>query len=223
MPNAIFYVYQWIREDDSPYYIGKGKGKRAWLKTKRHSPPKDKTRIQILAKNLYEHESFILEKKLIRLYGRKDIGTGILQNRTEGGDGVSGLIFSLEHRERIGRASKGNTHNIGRIHTQETKEKDRLASTGRILSEEACEKISISKLGKPRSTETCEKLKLANTGKTHSFEARTKMSISRTGKKQSNETKEKRKLTMKSLDSLKKRKLKKLEKLAKLELAKIEL
>lgn len=84
----------------TPYYIGKGCGDRLYSK---HSfpIPKDKSRIQILFENLSEDEAFILEMKMISQYGRKDLNTGILINRTNGGEGSSGRIVSVETRNKI--------------------------------------------------------------------------------------------------------------------------
>lgn len=83
-----YYTYAYLREDDTPYYIGKGRGRRAYLPHKKHARrPKDKSRILILKRNLTEEEAFKHEIYMIAIYGRKDIGTGILRNLTDGGQG----------------------------------------------------------------------------------------------------------------------------------------
>jgi hypothetical protein len=99
-----YYVYSYLRTDGTPYYIGKGVGRRTSAKHN-VSIPKDKSRIQIIAHKLSEIEAFLLEKKLISLYGRKDNNTGILRNLTDGGEGASGATRSEEHKAIL-RASK---------------------------------------------------------------------------------------------------------------------
>lgn len=107
IPTLEYYVYAYLREDGSPYYIGKGKGDRAWKRNKFDiKPPKNKTKIIICECNLTEVGALAIERKLIRWYGRKDNGTGILRNLTDGGEGSSGIIFSDNTKKRLGEARK---------------------------------------------------------------------------------------------------------------------
>lgn len=98
-PPGGFYVYLYLREDDSPYYVGKGKNLRAWAKHNVNLP-KDEKRIVFIARNLSESEAHQLEIKLISIYGRKNNNTGILRNLTDGGEGTSGFRHSIESKEK---------------------------------------------------------------------------------------------------------------------------
>ncbi len=100
-----FYTYAYLREDRTPYYIGKGSYKRAYYKKKNEiKPPKDKNRIIFLKQNVTEEIAFKHEIYMIAVFGRKDLGTGILHNRTGGGDGIFNLIRTKEHIDALRRA-----------------------------------------------------------------------------------------------------------------------
>ena len=84
-----YYTYAYLRKDGTPYYVGKGIGRRAFT-SHCHSvkiPPRD--RILFLKQNLTEEQAFIHEIYMISVLGRKDLGTGILRNLTDGGEGFS--------------------------------------------------------------------------------------------------------------------------------------
>ena len=102
----IYYTYAYLRsktsetaEAGTPYYIGKGKKGRAYNYHRRTPVPKDKSNIVILKENLSEEDAFAHEKEMIKFYGRKDLGTGILMNWTDGGEGPSNP--SPETRKRM--------------------------------------------------------------------------------------------------------------------------
>jgi len=122
-----FYVYRYMRENGTPYYVGKGRNNRAYITSKNHYPPKDKSRIEFISTKLNELTAYAIERFWIKVYGRKDLGTGCLRNLTNGGDGIVGLVCN-------GRLGKHNS--------EESKQKTRMSLQGRKHTEERKQKIS---------------------------------------------------------------------------------
>jgi hypothetical protein len=133
----LFYVYQYITESGTPYYIGKGSGKRIHKHhTKTELPPVDR-RI-IIKDGLTNEEAKNLEKELITKYGRKLDG-GILDNiKINQWACAVGWKHSVETKRKI---SEGNT---GKVRTEEHKINYRKPKTA-----EHAEKIRQANLGRP--------------------------------------------------------------------------
>lgn len=126
--------------DNEPFYVGKGHGNRCtehFYKSKLDKNLFKNNKIKKLlelgikplilkiSNNIFEIDAFELEKKLIKIIGRRDLKLGPLTNLTDGGEGIVGLIRTKEHRQKLGLSNKG-----------------------RKLSEEAKKKISDSLIGK---------------------------------------------------------------------------
>ena len=163
----MYYTYAYLREDGTPYYIGKGKGDRAYRKVgKPCATPKDKSKIIQLKINLTEEEAFNHERYMIFILGRKDLGTGILLNKSDGGEGRSGYVPTEELKRNQSEKMKGENNPLygkkgkdspryGKKHTQETKDKIRKSLQGNVISQKCrqvvSEKNKVNQLGEKNS------------------------------------------------------------------------
>lgn len=124
----MFYVYVYRdprpTKGNQPVYVGKGTGDRDishWSRGSHNKPFQDfishlKQRgliaiCQRVFETENEEEAFAKEKELISLYGRRDLKTGTLFNRTDGGEGASGAVRTDEEKAANGRFSKENWAN----------------------------------------------------------------------------------------------------------------
>lgn len=153
------YVYIHIKETDGiPFYVGKGKDKRAYSiqgrnKWWKNTVAKHGYDIIMLEENLTADEACEREIYWIKRIGRKDLGLGPLVNVTDGGEGVNGRIYitSNETKRKLSEAHTGKQ--LSDIHknaiSQAHKNRTNFRS-GHKLSDE--HKLKISKACKGKST-----------------------------------------------------------------------
>lgn len=172
-----FYTYLWLREDGTPYYVGKGKGRRGFTSLGHNVDcPNDESRI-IVQTHSSEIDALDAERLLVSFYGRKDLGTGCLRNLTDGGEGlvnapaiaesnrrrrmVNPTPTALRNRKHREDKAAGKTAKMGSL---EYSEKIRLAGLGRTHTQETKDKMSAWGKGRPKSEEHKEKLSKSKTG-----------------------------------------------------------
>ncbi|NBW58059.1 hypothetical protein EBR43_09850 [bacterium] len=79
---------------------------------------------------------------MIAILGRKDLGTGILRNMTDGGEGCAGRVLSEETKKKLSEAKKGKAF------TEEHKKKLSDSAKKRKASDKWRESVSAAKKGK---------------------------------------------------------------------------
>lgn len=191
MKKNNFYVYIHVKPNNGEiFYVGKGRGKRAYEQHKNRRSKFWKRVVNkygldvfILENNLTEDEAFELEKKYIKRIGRRDLNTGTLVNMTDGGEGAAGHSeetirkisegnkgkkMSDEARRKISEAMKGNKHTKGMKHSDKTRQKMSEAAKGN--------KYGKGNKGKKHSEETRRKISEANKRRIISEETRMKLS-----------------------------------------------
>lgn len=207
-----FYVYMYLRSksskngpEGSPYYVGKGRGNRAYDKKHRSKPPTDLALIIFVSKDMFEHDAHQLEMLLIYIHGRINIETGCLANLTDGGEGLRGHIPSEDSKRKRSEFMKANPNRgnevcpkwpKGKPRTEETKEKQRQSWTPEMRQAASdFHKGHKWLLGKKRGSQSEEQKKSHSErmkgrpspcgmkGKVHSEETKLKMHIAQEKRK----------------------------------------
>jgi len=182
--SGTYYVYEhWRLDRDECFYVGKGKGYRAYSRHNRnrfHKAICEKLKnigsafeVRMVATGLTEEEAFNLEIERIKFW--RMVGAD-LANATDGGEGVSGLKMSEAAREKM------RLRKIGKKQTPEQVEKRIAPLRGRKQSPEAIEKSAQHRRGKKLSQEHREKIAKSHKGKVVSLEARLSLSKANGGK-----------------------------------------
>ena len=126
------FVYCYLRQkDQTPYYIGLASRRDRITGPHRVHIPPDRNNIRVLKSGLTREEACLWERRYIAHYGRKDLGTGILQNQTNGGEeGAQDRVVTDETRRKLSIASKG------RPVSEEAKAKISAANKGNFTPEQ---------------------------------------------------------------------------------------
>jgi hypothetical protein len=106
-------------KNNQSVYVGKGTGDRDishWSRGSHNKPFQDfishlkRKGLVATCDRVFETDdeavAFAKEVELIALYGRRDLSTGTLFNRTDGGEGASGVIWTEEQKTLAGAVSK---------------------------------------------------------------------------------------------------------------------
>jgi hypothetical protein len=156
------------------FYIGKGSGKRAYIKGNmsqywKNIVSKYEYNIHYFETKLTNEQANLAEIRYIKAIGREDLGLGTLVNHSDGGEsGSIGCVWSEESRKKQSESHKG----------------EKAYWFGKEITDEAKKKMSDAKIGfipwikdKHHSEETKTKMR----GKIISLETRKKMSDSHIG------------------------------------------
>jgi hypothetical protein len=191
------YTYENYSFSFEPFYIGKGHGNRLndhlqLKKLKKNSLKNNKIKkilnsnnypiIIKVKSNLQEIDALNLEKKLIKIIGRKTLKKGPLTNLTDGGEFFLGYICSDELRKK-------RSENITAEKNPNFQKKPSLKSISKMLETKKTSKKWEEHLKKCRSIEGRNKMselvkgeKNGFFGKKHSETTKQKISIHNSGK-----------------------------------------
>ena len=200
-----YYVYLLIDPiSGEPIYVGKGSGWRIYLhatSARKGKIPHGNIELFKILRNIQnngqkiihrkvletsdEQLAFNKERELITQYGRRDQGTGILTNLSDGGDGQSGYQHTEESKRKLSKSSSGENNPMYGMSGEKA------PGWKRVVTEETRQKLSKALRGREFSKEHREKLRQANTGKVIPEATRCRMSEAHIGVTHTEESKQK--------------------------------
>ena len=170
------YVYCYLRESGSPYYVGlasKGQHQRPFQRHSCKAPTKQRRLVRVLRSGLSLDEARNWERFYIQKFGRKGYeANGILLNQSEGGEcGTKGIKWAREivekraakcrgrvHRKRTDEENEANRQrHLGLTQSAETRARRSASSRGHKKSEHFRQVTRERMLGSKQSTETRHK------------------------------------------------------------------
>lgn len=201
MTGDRFFVYVYKTPDGVPFYVGKGSGKRHLdhIKEARNNNITQKQIyinnilndgkypiIEKIIENIDEELAFFVEEEYIAKYGRLDLGTGVLTNRTTGGNGW--VVWDLLSEEEKTKRVSAFIHYTKYVRVVDDEYKNKISEglkfyfkhnpiskeTRDILSKKSMGELN-NFYGKHHTEEVKEHLRKINTGKTIPKETRDKI------------------------------------------------
>ena len=168
----MFCVYEHIRPDTNKvFYVGKGSGCRAQSKHGRNNHWNNIVAkaggfsVNILVDNVDEEFAFLAEMERIGQLNRLGYK---LANKTEGGEGPSGMRHTDEAKKKIADAQRGDKHwTVGYEITEEHREKLKQARAKLVFTDEIRAKISEASKRRVYTEETKAKMSQSKSGRKH--------------------------------------------------------
>lgn len=171
-----FFVYTYSYSDGTPFYVGKGSGRRHRVHycNAKAGRNLDSWNIRVIRKifesgeepiikkivnHIDEELAVLVEQEFISKYGRRDIGTGILVNCTDGGDGAVNLSPEIKAMQADILVRTGEKTRF--------KNCQKPWNTGKPMHQNAVEALRKANVGKKQTTETKIKKSLACKGYKH--------------------------------------------------------
>jgi hypothetical protein len=188
-----FYIYEHVRPDTGAvFYVGKGCRDRAFRASSRNEywnrivKKAGGFKVSFVCSD--SDEEFIMFAEQERIDQLKRLGISLC-NVTAGGDGLSGMVLTKEHKQKIaqtkigvsrppevvekvrqtktGKLTGADNPFFGKHHSEETKAKLRTALSGRVQSEEEKQRRQISRIEAAKKSLRCRAVYCITNGQTY--------------------------------------------------------